>query len=196
MFVVFGTYNWSARLVAFRRDLCAHCQRETLSLGMRTLDFFHVFWIPILPLGRWTRWRCADCGNDPAQTTAVRRPYRLLLWILVAVMALAFVSVAEVDGDYAIPVWMGRVLAGVVIALVGWWAGGPFARRATKTTNNVVPMFSRTMKAPVRFAAHNSSVRQLRPPAPAASQNTDRLAKRLTTWCHIPRLVVAKERAA
>ncbi len=122
MFIVAGTYNWSARLVAFRRDMCAHCRRETLSLGTRTLDFFHVFWIPILPLGRWTRWRCADCGNDPTQTTAVRRPFRLLLWFLVALMALAFVSVAEVDSEYAIPVWMGRALAAVVVALVGWWA--------------------------------------------------------------------------
>ncbi len=122
MFIVAGTYNWSARLVAFRRDMCAHCPRETLSLGTRTLDFFHVFWIPILPLGRWTRWRCADCGNDPSQTTTVRRPFRLLLWLLVALMALAFVSVAESGGAFANPVWMGRTLAAVVVALVGWWA--------------------------------------------------------------------------
>lgn len=125
MFIVAGTYNWSARLVAFRRDMCAHCQRETLSLATRTLDFFHVFWIPILPLGRWTRWSCADCGNDPSQTTAVRRPFRLLLWFLVALMVLAFLTVAEVDSEYAIPVWMGRTLAGVVVALVGWWAVRP-----------------------------------------------------------------------
>ncbi len=40
-------------------------------------------------------------------------------------MALAFVSVAEVDSEYAIPVWMGRALAGLVVALVGWWAVRP-----------------------------------------------------------------------
>lgn len=125
MFVVFGTYNWSARLAAFRRDMCAHCQRETLSVATRTLDFFHVFWIPILPLGRWTRWRCADCGRDPAQTTAVRRPYRLLLWFLVTLIVLPFVTVVEFENEYAIPIWVGRALAGIVIALVGWWAVRP-----------------------------------------------------------------------
>ena len=142
MFIVAGIYNWSARLVAFRRDLCAGCQRETLALGTRPLDFFHVFWLPVLPLGRWTRWRCGACGNDPSVTTAVRRPFRLLLWFLVALVALAFVSIAEDGGEVAIPVWVGRALAGVIVLLVGWWALRPTGSEEYQQRRTAVQPFS------------------------------------------------------
>ncbi len=142
MFIVAGIYNWSARLVAFRRDLCASCQRETLALGTRTLDFFHVFWLPVLPLGRWTRWRCDVCDKDPSVTTAVRRPFRVLLWLLVVLVVLAFVSVAEDGSEYPIPAWMGRALAGTIVLLVGWWAFRPTGSKAYQQRRAAVQPFS------------------------------------------------------
>ena len=141
MFIVAGIYNWSARLVAFRRDLCASCQRETLALGTRTLDFLHVFWLPVLPLGRWTRWRCDVCGKDPSVTTAVRRPFRVLLWFLVVLVVLAFVSVAEDGSEYPIPAWMGRALAGTIVLLVGWWAFRPIGSKAYQQRRAAVQPF-------------------------------------------------------
>ena len=125
MFIVAGIYNWSARLVAFRRDLCASCQCETLALGTRTLDFFHVFWIPVLPLGRWTRWRCAVCGKNPSVATAVRRPFRILLWLFFVLIVLAMLSVAEEISTYDYSSWISRALAGTLVVLTGWWALRP-----------------------------------------------------------------------
>ncbi|MDX1508501.1 MAG: hypothetical protein R3358_09500 [Woeseiaceae bacterium] len=134
MIVVFGTYNWRPRDVAFRRDLCLRCKFEGVAVARRTWDFFHLFWIPVLPLGRWTRWHCAVCDQDPAVATSVRRPFRLML---VAIGGLLFLSAAfraTADGYYSAEItWLIRVGAILAIAALAWWAlrpgGSPEWRR-------------------------------------------------------------------
>jgi hypothetical protein len=65
MLVVYGTYFFARRKVAFRNDYCLNCAAPRLAVRQRSIDVAHVFWLPILPLGIWKRWLCSVCGKDP-----------------------------------------------------------------------------------------------------------------------------------
>ena len=71
MLVIFGTYNFAKKPVAYRADYCRSCEGERLTLGVRSFDAFHLFWIPVLPLGFWTRWYCGQCQAHPHEADLV-----------------------------------------------------------------------------------------------------------------------------
>lgn len=142
MFVVWGTYHWAPRIVAFRQDWCTVCQRETLVLGNRTIDVGHVFWIPLLPFGRWTRWRCSQCARDPGASAATRRPLRIVAWLLVSLLALSFV-LATSDPVMTAPetAWFARGFAVLTIGFMTWWAFRSLGGKSYKEQRAAVTPF-------------------------------------------------------
>ncbi|MGO8690111.1 MAG: hypothetical protein ACLQLG_10790 [Thermoguttaceae bacterium] len=82
MLLVHGRYRFGTKRVACRNDYCTHCRGPTFTEGYRSFVVVHLYFIPLIPLGFYTRWVCARCRNDPAG----KRPARawLLLFGLVA----------------------------------------------------------------------------------------------------------------
>ena len=76
-FIHYGLYHWAARAVAFRSDFCRRCDRPRVTIRLRTFDVLHVFWVPLLPLGFWRRWRCPHCGEDPHRLLRTRRGFKI-----------------------------------------------------------------------------------------------------------------------
>ena len=51
MLLVNGLYHFRPTRVAFRNDFCMSCHLPRRSVQIRTFDVWHLFRIPILPLG-------------------------------------------------------------------------------------------------------------------------------------------------
>jgi hypothetical protein len=142
MIVIFGTYHWAPKLVSFRQDWCTVCDGERLVVGRRTIDFGHIFWIPLLPFGRWTRWRCGTCGEDPARSAETRRPLRIIAWMLIVFFLVGTVlsfGDFEIHGNGA---WFAWALGVLGIAYMTWWAFKPFDRGTYKEKRARVAAFS------------------------------------------------------
>ena len=75
--IIHGTYHWKPRRIAFRNDYCRKCEAERTSVLVRTIDVVHLFWIPILPLGVWSRWFCRHCGGRPHQAARTSRGFKI-----------------------------------------------------------------------------------------------------------------------
>jgi len=90
MLIIHGIYHWKPRRTAFRNDYCRNCQTDRLSVLIRTFDVLHVFWIPLLPLGFWSRWFCTVCGQRPHAATRTRRGFKIAG--VVALVLFAFVA--------------------------------------------------------------------------------------------------------
>lgn len=121
MLVLTGTYNFLPRIVAFRSDFCRSCQSDTISFGRRTVDAFHVFWIPLVPLGIWTRWFCNSCGERPHNPTTVRRPVRLFVvffFFLLSVMLWFLVLFALFTSVSQSPEARGFLVAALVMTVL------------------------------------------------------------------------------
>lgn len=92
MLVVFGTYHFWRRLVGYREDFCLGCRAPRRAHQVRSFEAAHLFWIPLLPLGFWRRWHCAECGLNPHRRAQSSPLLKFLGAALCAVMALVMFS--------------------------------------------------------------------------------------------------------
>jgi hypothetical protein len=106
--LIHGTYHWQPTRIAFRADYCRSCQGSRLSVLIRTIDVLHIFWIPILPLGMWSRWFCTSCGQRPHQSTRTRRGFKVAGAIALALYSAVF-WMSRPDADDRI-VWLLRIV--------------------------------------------------------------------------------------
>lgn len=118
MLIIFGLYTWGRKLVGYKRDLCFRCKTNTIWHRRRYIPVFHIFWIPLIPLGIYKEWICDQCGKSPkgrSSTTSgiifglVGIPFGLLGLLMIA---------AGVNGDI-VTVLCGLLMLGVCLALVG-----------------------------------------------------------------------------
>ena len=65
MIILFGRYRFWRRVIGCRKDYCNSCGNEVISEEWRAFYFFHLFLIPLIPLGLYKYWECAECHNDP-----------------------------------------------------------------------------------------------------------------------------------
>src|SRR5258708_1790660 len=90
MFFVHGQYHFRPKRTAFRNDFCLFCEKPRRAIQVRTLDVWHFFWIPLIPLGLWKRWHCTACGHSPAFNPRNRRRFIGTLAALAAAFAGVF----------------------------------------------------------------------------------------------------------
>jgi hypothetical protein len=123
MLILHGRYYWRRKFIAFRNDFCRNCAAPRLAIEQRTLDVLHIFWIPVLPLGRWNRWHCATCGYPTHAPTRTRAFFR---WALAAMMASIGISgwlfTPSGRTDDAIVMWTMRIGGVGFAALATRWA--------------------------------------------------------------------------
>jgi hypothetical protein len=109
MFIIHGAYHFRPKPVAFRDDYCLSCQSPRRSIAIRTFDVGHIFWIPILPVGRWKHWKCSTCGNDPHVNPKTRRSF---LWAgLLCLIAVSLGLWAAPDLEPRVTAWILRIAA-------------------------------------------------------------------------------------
>ena len=65
MLILHGHYRFRTRKYSCRNDYCTQCKRTTFTEGFRSFRMLHLFFIPLIPLGFFTDWRCTSCGNNP-----------------------------------------------------------------------------------------------------------------------------------
>lgn len=80
---------------------------------IRTLDVLHIYWIPFLPVGFWSRWYCTSCGSRPHFATRTRRGFKVAGALALGFMAfLAWVVPIEPGEE----TWMWGMRAGLSLA--------------------------------------------------------------------------------
>jgi hypothetical protein len=120
-----GVYHFRPKPVGFRNDYCIPCGTERVAIQVRTIDVWHVFWIPVIPLGAHRRWWCLECGRSPDLAKTARRSIKILLAVVLGGLAALTWSVSppSTDSDEMTAVWVMRVVfSGLLLATV-WWIG-------------------------------------------------------------------------
>ena len=97
MLLLHGIYRFSEKRVGFRHSNCVHCEDARLTEQFRTFNFWHVFFVPVLPLGFVKNWRCATCGKNP-------NPVRERPAVLIAgAVVLGFAGASMFVGGFFMP---------------------------------------------------------------------------------------------
>ncbi len=125
--IVDGRYRFFPKRVACRNAWCSVCSAPRLAIGTRHLAVYHLFFVPLLPLGRKVEWRCRTCHLQVDFLQPVRG------WI----------------AGFGIWVGLGMILigrgeptiTGVGLAMVGLFAWLRHRRRRYEAgVNQVVPL--------------------------------------------------------
>ena len=83
MLVIHGLYRFRPKRIAFRNDYCLSCAQPRRSVQIRTFDAWHIFYVPLLPLGFHKPWFCTACNNEPHVHPGTRRGFK---WAGLAVL--------------------------------------------------------------------------------------------------------------
>lgn len=119
MFLIHGTYHLSPKRVAFRNDFCLKCGVPRRAFQIRTFDLLHIFWVPLLPLGFWKRWRCGTCGSDPHANVRTRRSYKIAGIAILLLMGVGF-WLAPMEKDLVEVTWAFRIGAPLLAVWAVW----------------------------------------------------------------------------
>jgi hypothetical protein len=119
LLIFHGIYQLRPKRIAFRNDYCLSCRRPCRSVQIRTFDAWHVFWIPLLPLGFHKRWRCTTCGRLPHVYPGTRRGFKWAGLVVLLIFTAAFWAI-QLTADTLIMGWVIRVAAplGAILTLV------------------------------------------------------------------------------
>jgi uncharacterized protein YbaR (Trm112 family) len=69
MFVIFGTRSTYLKDVNYNEDdACPHCNNSNTFLVKTKASYFHIFWIPIVPISKKQELHCTHCKKVYAIT--------------------------------------------------------------------------------------------------------------------------------
>ena len=118
MFIVHGIYKFKAKPIGFRNDYCLTCGRERRSERIRTFNVWHIFWIPLIPLGFWKQWVCPACQSDPHVYPGTRRSFKWAGLIALVIFTGIFWLMPP-DPDFSAPwLWLVRIGSSVGVLLL------------------------------------------------------------------------------
>jgi hypothetical protein len=119
LFIFHGIYQFRPKRVAFRNDYCLSCAQPFRSVQIRSFDAWHIFWIPILPLGFHKRWHCTNCGRAPHIYPGTRRGFKWAGLVVLLILTAMFWAV-PLTPDVLVPGWVFRIGSplGAILTLV------------------------------------------------------------------------------
>lgn len=116
-----GRYRFRQRVIAFRRDSCRACAGPEVAVLRRALYVLHLWYVPLLPLGVWSRWECTACGRAPHAPRRTRRGFRIAAFGL-ACLGLLLTCFGVPSHNSTETLWGVRgVYAVLVVATALWW---------------------------------------------------------------------------
>jgi len=119
LLIVHGVYQFRPKRVAFRNDYCLSCAQPRRAVQIRSFDAWHIFWIPVLPLGFHKRWRCTNCGRQPHIYPGTRRGFKWAGFVVLMFFTVACWAV-PLTPDSLILAWVIRLAApaGAILTLI------------------------------------------------------------------------------
>lgn len=112
--MIHGIYHFGSKRTACRNDYCTVCLAPTFAEGRRSLVVLHFVFVPLIPLGLYTRWFCTACGKE----TDAKRPNRkgILISGIVFGALMTFVGATMLVVEHKPEGWVG-VAMGVVLMI-------------------------------------------------------------------------------
>ena len=119
MLLIHGIYRFRPKRMAFRNDYCLSCGQARRSVQIRTFDAWHLFWIPLLPLGFYKRWFCTTCNRRPHVHPGTRRGFKWAGLAVLFIFGAAFWAM-PLTPDILVFGWVFRIAAplGFLLTLI------------------------------------------------------------------------------
>jgi hypothetical protein len=112
--------SYKSRTVAYRNDYCIACDAPRRTHEVKSFKAYHVYYIPVIPLGFWREWQCSTCGRDPHQYPGLPRRARWAVVLISGLFAMAGIVASFEPQDSAATVWVQRLGLPAVFLILLW----------------------------------------------------------------------------
>jgi hypothetical protein len=92
MLVVHGLYRFGLKKIGVRRDVCYNCKEQCIAELWKSFHCYHLFWIPLIPLGPRREWECTLCGVNPRRKPTIGVLVKILSVLLMLILGSVTVS--------------------------------------------------------------------------------------------------------
>lgn len=117
-----GVRSYKRQIVAYRNDFCVSCNAPRRAHQVKSFKAYHLYYIPILPLGFWHDWECSECGRDPHSYPSTPRNLRWMIVFFAGFFAIAGVRASFDAQDSAVTQWLMRLGLPALFFIVSWFA--------------------------------------------------------------------------
>jgi len=123
MLLLAGTYKFNKKRLAYRNDFCTFCDTPKLAIKVSSFWVVHVFFVPLIPLGKETKWLCINCHNDPhGKSKLAASPVLPAFSGLLCLGASILYWRTPLDGSNNDSVWAFRIILSIIGFLLLLWA--------------------------------------------------------------------------
>ncbi len=142
--IVDGRYKFFRRRVACRNVWCSVCSAQRLAIATRHLAVYHLFFVPLIPLGRRVEWRCNACFLQVDAFRPVRAwisGFGMLAGLFFILFGAAGFLPAPANTRRAVDLGFSFEMIGLGVALLAffaWWRHR--RRRHEAAVREVVPL--------------------------------------------------------
>jgi hypothetical protein len=122
MIVLSGLHQFRRRAVAYRNDYCTYCESTRLAVSISSFWWFHIFFVPVIPLGRHAHWFCKECGKDPRGKSKKNSGlvWAIIFGILFGATTILYWTLPT-DGPDGDNVWGVRIFLSLCCLAIGFW---------------------------------------------------------------------------
>lgn len=117
-----GIGSYKSQIVAYRNDFCIACDAPRRSHQIRSFKAYHLYYIPVIPLGVWREWQCSTCARDPHRYPGTSKRAFWAVVLLSGFFAMAGVIASFDQQDSAVIVWLLRLGLPAVFFILLWLA--------------------------------------------------------------------------
>src|SRR5579859_7679990 len=117
-----GLKSYKPRIVAYRNDYCLSCEAPSRAHQIRSFKVYQLYYIPVVPLGFWREWQCAECQRDPHNYPGTSRKIWWLAVIFAGFFAITGIITSFEQQDSALTVWVMRLAFPALFFVVLWLA--------------------------------------------------------------------------
>ncbi|WP_444902155.1 hypothetical protein ACJJIG_04290 [Microbulbifer sp. SSSA007] len=90
MFYIFGTHKFRKRKNAIKKSYCKSCKSEEIKVEWKWFSWFHMFFIPLIPLGNNSVWVCNKCGRDKQANRETSISVKVLIILFLSLVFFLF----------------------------------------------------------------------------------------------------------
>ncbi len=142
--IIDGRYKFFRRKVACRNVWCSVCSAQRLAIGTRHLAVYHLFFVPLMPLGRAVEWRCNACFIEVDAFRPVRTwisGFGMLAGLFFVLFGLAGFLSAPAGIRRPVDLGFSLEMVGIGLVMVGFFAWlRRRRRRHEEAVRQVVPL--------------------------------------------------------
>ena len=134
MLIFNGIYKFFKKQIGYREGWCKTCQDITFSEKIQTWNFFHLFWIPIIPLGKYKYLICKSCNDDPNKDTR-ESAFLLIIGSIIFPLMLIFLFIYDAKGSDQATMHWAKIFIAIMSVLCIYMAYKRISSKDKKAVN-------------------------------------------------------------